>query len=46
MYWDIEDEQICKSILKDEVNIIKLKEKHDVKSVNMSLKYYNDLGFY
>ena len=44
MYWDIEDEQICKSILKDEVNIIKLKEKHDEKSVNMTLKYYNDLG--
>ena len=28
MYWDIEDEQICKSILVDNTNLNKLKEKH------------------
>ena len=28
MYWNIEDEQICKSILIDATNIDKLKEKH------------------
>jgi hypothetical protein len=28
MYWDVEDEQICKSITKDEKNIDKLIEKH------------------
>jgi len=28
MYWDIEDEQICKSIMIDDLNINKLVEKH------------------
>jgi len=28
MYWDIDDEQICKSILVDNNNLDKLKEKH------------------
>jgi len=28
MYWDIEDEQICKSIITDNTNINKLSEKH------------------
>jgi hypothetical protein len=28
MFWDIEDEQICKSILVDINNLDKLKEKH------------------
>lgn len=28
MYWDIEDEQICKSIYNNEKEILKLIEKH------------------
>jgi hypothetical protein len=44
MYWDIEDEQICKSILLDENNLDKLKEKHDSLYIEKTIKYYNDLG--
>ena len=39
MYWDIEDEQICKSILVDETNISKLKEKHGDTSITRTIKY-------
>jgi len=44
MYWDIEDEQICKSILVDGINIDKLKEKHGDKSVNETVKYFTEKG--
>jgi hypothetical protein len=44
MYWDIEDEQICKSILLDEVNIDKLKKKHGNKSISVCLKHFTNKG--
>jgi hypothetical protein len=44
MYWDIEDEQICKSILVDESNIDKLKEKHGDTSITTTIKYFTDKG--
>ena len=44
MYWDIEDEQICKSILVDETNIDKLKEKHGDTSIITSIKHFTDKG--
>jgi len=44
MFWDIEDEQICKSILLDETNINKLIEKHDSEYITKTIKYYTDLG--
>ena len=44
MYWDIEDEQICKSIMIDEININKLKEKHgDI--ITHTLEYYSNKGY-
>lgn len=44
MYWDIEDEQICKSILVDETNVDKLKEKHGETSITTTIKYFTDKG--
>ena len=44
MYWDIEDEQICKSILVDESNVDKLKEKHGDTSITATIKYFTDKG--
>ena len=44
MYWDIEDEQICKSILVDETNVEKLKEKHGDTSITATIKYFTDKG--
>lgn len=44
MYWDIEDEQICKSILIDENNLNKLKEKHGNEYIISTIKNYNSLG--
>lgn len=44
MYWDIEDEQICKSILVDETNVEKLKEKHGDASIITTIKYFADKG--
>ena len=44
MYWDIEDEQICKSILIDENNLEKLKEKHGEEYIENTIKDYNSLG--
>ena len=44
MYWDIEDEQICKGILVDESNIIKLKEKHGDVIFTSTTKYFTDRG--
>ena len=43
MYWDIEDEQICKSILSDNTNINRLVEKHgDI--VKDMIQYKNENG--
>ena len=44
MYWDIEDEQICKSILVDESNVEKLKEKHGDISIDRIINYFTDKG--
>ena len=44
MYWDIEDEQICKSILESETNLDKLKDKHGDKSIISTIKYFTDKG--
>ena len=44
MFWDIEDEQICKSILIDENNLEKLKEKHGEEYINKTIIHYNSLG--
>ena len=53
MYWDIEDEQICKSILVDKNlndlafgnnNLNKLEEKHGDEYITKTIKYYNKLG--
>ena len=44
MYWDIEDEQICKNILVDETIIDKLKEKHGDTSIIATIKHFTDKG--
>ena len=44
MYWDIEDEQFCKSILIYNNNLDKLKEKHGDEYITKTIKYYNNLG--
>ena len=44
MFWDIEDEQICKSILIDENNLDRLKEKHGDEYIEKTIKYYTNLG--
>jgi len=45
MYWDIEDEQICKSILDNDSNgLVKLKSRHTTKYVDSTIKHYMDLG--
>jgi hypothetical protein len=44
IFWDIEDEQICKSILIDNEKIMKLQEKHGLYYVNKTLDYYKNLG--
>ena len=43
MYWDIEDEQICKSILVDNQNTSKLIEKHG-DTITNTIKHYTNLG--
>jgi len=45
MYWDIEDEQICKSILVDDTNVDKLKDKHGDTNINSTIQYFIDRGF-
>jgi hypothetical protein len=45
MYWDIEDEQICKSILIDNNNIDKLKEKHGHEYIDNTIQHYANLGY-
>jgi hypothetical protein len=44
MYWDIEDEQICKSILADVTNIDRLKEKHGDTCITSTIKFFTDKG--
>jgi len=44
MFWDIEDEQICKSILDDETNLQKLKEKHNDEVVSRTIKDFETRG--
>ena len=44
MFWDIEDEQICKSILFEKNNLDKLKEKHGSEYITKTIKYYTNLG--
>jgi 16S rRNA G966 N2-methylase RsmD len=44
MYWDIEDEQICKSILVDKSNVNKLKEKHGDTSIIATIKHFTEKG--
>jgi hypothetical protein len=44
MYWDIEDEQICKSILVNEMNVDKLKEKHGDANINTIIEYFTNNG--
>jgi len=44
MYWDIEDEQICKNILVDEDNLDRLKEKHGKEYIEKTIKHYTNLG--
>ena len=40
MYWDIEDEQFCKTL-----NITKLSEKHNEEYVKQTIQYYTNLGY-
>jgi len=44
MYWDIEDEQICKSIIKDSSNLNKLKDKHGETYIDKTIKSYAGLS--
>ena len=44
MFWDIEDEQICKSILNNETNIEKLKDKHGHQHIETTIEYYKKMG--
>lgn len=44
MYWDIEDEQICKSILNDENNVNKLKDKHGDTNVTQTIQWFREKG--
>ena len=41
---NISSEQICKSILYDENNLERLKEKHGNEYIEKTIKYYTDLG--
>ena len=44
MFWDIEDEQFCKSILLNNANLDKLKEKYGDEYINKTINYYTNLG--
>jgi len=44
MYWDIEDEQISKSILLDDTNIDKLREKHGDTNVDATIAHFANNG--
>jgi site-specific DNA-methyltransferase (adenine-specific) len=43
MYWDLEDEQICKSVLVNESNLQKLKDKHGDEYIENTINYYKNL---
>ena len=56
LFWNIEDEHICKNIyeyldvnnnidLDNDVNILKLYDRHDKKYVKQTLEYFTKLGF-
>ena len=45
MYWDIEDEQFCKSIIDNESNISKLEDKHNKEYINKTIKHFTNLGY-
>jgi hypothetical protein len=44
MYWDIEDEQISKSILLNKANLSKLKDRHGKQYIDLVVNYYASLG--
>jgi hypothetical protein len=44
MYWDIEDEQICKSILLDNMNVERLKDKHGDTSIITTINNFANKG--
>ena len=44
MYWDIEDEQICKSILLDDMNVERLKDKHGDTSIITTINNFANKG--
>jgi hypothetical protein len=44
MYWDIEDEQICKRIMMNSVNIDDLIEKHGESSISTTLDHFTKKG--
>lgn len=44
MFWDIEDEQICKSILQNDTNLEQLKEKHGAEYIMKTINSYVKLG--
>jgi len=43
-WWDIEDEQICKSILVDNKNLDILKRNMGNEYITKTIEYYNKLG--
>jgi hypothetical protein len=45
MYWDIEDEQLCKNISNDPSNFDKLKEKHGSNYIDDTIKFYKNKGY-
>ena len=44
MYWDIEDEQICKSIITDENHLKRLKDKHGEHCIVVTINHFKQLG--
>lgn len=44
MYWDVEDEQICKRIRSDPNNLVKLQTRHGEKYVMETIRYYEEQG--
>jgi hypothetical protein len=44
-FWDLKDEQICKSIALNYCNIGKLKEKHGNLTVMQTINHFTSLGF-
>lgn len=45
LFWDIEDEQFCKSILKNQDNVKFLEEKHGKEYINNTIELYKNKGF-